>query len=92
MAFGAKTSSGCFLQLKLLDCLLKKRLTNEVDGHPGPYPHPPPLRTRRASDCEIVHNTCSDRLPINQNPLQGHLRSYSMEALNIRKANMQRRC
>ena len=47
-----------------------------------PYPHPPPLRTRRASDCEIAYNTCSGRLPINQNPLQGHLWSYSMEALN----------
>ena len=35
-----------------------------------PYPHPPPLRTRRASDCEIAYNTCSGRLPINQNPLQ----------------------
>ena len=47
-----------------------------------PYPHPPPLRTRHASDCEIAYNTCSGRLPINQNPLQGHLWSYSMEALN----------
>ena len=47
-----------------------------------PYPHPSPLRTRRASDCEIVYNTCSGRLPMNQNPLQGHLWSYSMEALN----------
>ena len=24
-----------------------------------PYPHPPPLRTRRGSDCEIAYNTCS---------------------------------
>ena len=47
-----------------------------------PYPHPPPLRTRRASDCEIAYNTCSGRLSINQNPLQGHLWSYSMESLN----------
>ena len=48
----------------------------------NPLPPPPPLRTRRASDCEIAYNTCSGRLPINQNPLQGHLWSYSMEALN----------
>ena len=48
----------------------------------NPYPHPRPLRTRRASDFEIAYNTCSGRLPINQNPLQGHLWSYSMEALN----------
>ena len=47
-----------------------------------PYPHPPPLRTRRTSDCEIAYNTCSGRLPINQNLLQGHLWSYSMEVLN----------
>ena len=33
-------------------------------------PHPAPLRTRCASDCEIAYNTCSGRLPINQNPLQ----------------------
>ena len=46
-----------------------------------PYPHPAPPRTRRASDCEIVYNTCSGRLPMNQNPLQGHLWSYSMKAL-----------
>ena len=24
-----------------------------------PYPQPPPLRTRRASSCEIAYNTCS---------------------------------
>ena len=47
-----------------------------------PLPPPPPLRTPRASDCEIVYNTCSGRLPMNQNPWQGHLWSYSMEALN----------
>ena len=47
-----------------------------------PYPQPPPLRARRASDCEIAYNTCSGRFPINQNPLQGHLWSYNMEALN----------
>ena len=38
-----------------------------------PYPHSSPLRTQRASDCKIAYNTCSDRLPINQYPLQGHL-------------------
>ena len=43
----------------------------------GPKCNPPtptpPLRTRRASDCEIAYNTCSGRLLINQNPLQGLL-------------------
>ena len=48
----------------------------------GPTCNPHPLRTRRASDCEIAYNTCSGRLPINQNPLQGHLWSYSVEVLN----------
>ena len=43
---------------------------------------PTPLRTRRAYDCKIAYNMCSGRLPINQNPLQGLLWSYSMEALN----------
>ena len=47
-----------------------------------PLPPPPPLRTPRASDCEIAYNTCSGRLPINQSLLQGHLWSYSVEALN----------
>ena len=45
-------------------------------------PPSPTLRTRRASDCKIAYNTCSVRVPINQNPVQGHLWSYSMEALS----------
>ena len=38
-----------------------------------PPPPSPTLRTRRAYNCEIAYNTCSGRVPTNQNPVQGHL-------------------
>ena len=45
------------------------------------YPPSPTLRTRRAYNC-VAYNMCSGRVPINQNQVQGHLWSYSMEALS----------
>ena len=45
-------------------------------------PPSPTLRTPRAYNCEIAYNMCSGRVPINQNQVQGHLWSYSMEAVS----------
>ena len=50
MAFATKISSGCLRHLKLVGCLLRKRLTNGVHGHRGNLLLPPP----QACDMAVV--------------------------------------
>ena len=79
---GFSTNSGIWKICPSLKVGILKITPRLCDSFKIPPPPSPTLRTRHAYNCKIAYNMCSGCVPINQNQVQGHLWSYSMEALS----------